>query len=112
MATMRHVANGSAVLAGQQIEIATAGHPFQRRTQQIGGSILDADHVAAIPCQTGKGVHGDVDDAARWYVVNDHRDGDRGIDGAEVLIKPFLRRLVIVGRDDKQRIGACRLRVP
>src|SRR5258706_9357927 len=46
-----------------------------------------------------------VDDATGGNVVDQDRNAYRIVDGLEVLIKPFLRRLVIIRRDDQHR--AC-----
>ena len=47
-----------------------------------------------------------VDDRARRDVVDDDRDADRVVHRLEVLVEPFLGRLVVVGRDDEKRVGA------
>ena len=45
-------------------------------------------------------------DRARRDVVDEDRDPDRVVHGLEVLVEPFLGRLVVVGRDDEKRVGA------
>ena len=52
-----------------------------------------------------------VDDAARRDVVDDDRNADRVVDGPEVLVEPFLGRLVVIGRDDEHGVGAGALGV-
>ena len=39
-------------------------------------------------------------------VVDEDGDADRVVDGLEMLVKSFLRRLVVIGRDHQHRIGA------
>ena len=52
------------------------------------------------------GVDRHVDHRTRRNIVDEDRDADRVVDRLEVLIEPFLRRLVVIGRDDEHRVGA------
>ncbi|MCY1238009.1 hypothetical protein D9M72_507270 [compost metagenome] len=111
MTAMCHVAECRSVLSRKQVEIRSAGDALERWAQEVGGGVLDAGNVTAIAPQPCKRLHGDVDDAAWRDVIDDDRKGDCRIDRTEMLIDAFLCRLVVVGRNDQQRIGAGRLRV-
>ena len=51
-------------------------------------------------------VDDDVDDRAGRNVVHDDRNADGVVDRLEVLVEPFLGRLVVVGRHHQHGVGA------
>ena len=84
--------------------------PLARHAADVAGRVLDADDVG----QFGKPLHRvdrHVDDASRGNVVDDDRNSDRVVDGLEVLVEAFLRRLVVIGRDDQNGVRAALLGV-
>ena len=81
-----------------------------RHAADVAGRVLHADDVGKL-AQPFHRVDRHVDDAAGRDVVNDDRDPDRVVDGLEVLVKPFLRRLVVVGGHDENGVGAGALGV-
>ena len=48
----------------------------------------------------------DVDDRAGRNVVHDDRNADGVVDRLEVLVEPFLGRLVVIGRHHQHGVGA------
>ena len=52
------------------------------------------------------GVDRHVDHRAAGNIVDDDRNADGVVDRLVVLVEPFLRRLVVIGRDDQHRVGA------
>ena len=93
------------ILARQLAKARPAETPRVQRTRQIRRRILHADDVAVLR-QTRHRFHAHVHHAARRDVVDDDWQVDRIGDGGEVQVKPFLRRLVVVGRHDERRIRA------
>ena len=45
-------------------------------------------------------------------IVDDDRNADRVVDRLEVLVKPFLRRLIVIGGYDEHGIGAGAFGMP
>jgi hypothetical protein len=76
-----------------------------RDAADVAGGVLDADDIGKF----GQPLHcvdRHVDDATRRNIVDDDRNPDRVIDGLEVLVEPFLRRLVVIGRDHEDGVRA------
>ena len=57
-------------------------------------------------CEPRHGGDAHVDDAARRDVVDEDRQLGCVMQGLEVLVEPFLGRLVVIGRDDERAVGA------
>ena len=76
-----------------------------RHARHVGGGVLHAGDVLQLK-QPLHGVDRHVDDRAARNVVDDDRDADGVVDRLVVLVQPFLRRLVVIGRDDQHRVGA------
>jgi soluble lytic murein transglycosylase len=102
--TLRIKCRGGRVLTGQLDKVGSQFDPCPQRSGQITRRVLDTDDIGQ-QSQTRHGRHRHVDDAASGDVVNDNRQFGRIMDGLEMLIKPFLRRLVIVGCDDEGGIS-------
>ena len=75
-----------------------AGQALAAGTHQVGGGVLHAGNVLELE-QALHGVDRHVDHRPGRDVVDDDRNADRVVDRLEVLIEPFLRRLVVVRRD-------------
>ncbi len=103
-AAVRHEAEHGAVLARELDELFAAGEPLRGDAADVGGGILDADHVLELGA-AGHRRHRDVDDGAHRHVVEEDRQVDRVADRLEVLIEPFLRRLVVVARHVQGGVG-------
>ena len=78
---------------------------LQADAGDVAGGVLDADDVLQLE-KPRHGLDRHVDHRARRDVVDDDRDADRVVDRLEVLVEPFLGRLVVVGRHDEERVGA------
>jgi len=78
---------------------------------EVRRRVLHADDVLELIEPRHRGVR-HIDHGARRDVVDQDRDADSVVHGLEVLVEPFLRRLVVVGRDHEQRVGAGFLGVP
>ena len=102
---MRHEAERGRVLAGELVEARAHGRALLRDAHHVGGRVLHAGDVLQLE-QPLHGVDRHVDHRARRDVVDDDRNADGVVDRLEVLVKPFLRRLVVVGRDHQHGIGA------
>ncbi|MCY1300948.1 hypothetical protein D9M70_505360 [compost metagenome] len=93
------------VLAGELNEIRTAGHALFGNALDLAGRILDADDVRIGLAKRRHGLDTHIHDRPAGDVVDDDRQlhafGDRGIMREEAL----LRRLVVIGRDNEDRIG-------
>ena len=93
------------VLARELDEVGAAAAARVQRPGEVRRRVLHADDVPVLG-EARHGVGRDVHHAAAGDVVDDHgqlhRVGDRG----EVEEKPFLRRLVVVGRDHEAGVGA------
>ena len=87
------------------------GEAFWCAQDQIGsaldvsGRILDADDAWKI-CQTQCRVVRQISDGTARHVVQNQRQIDCFRNRFEVLVEPFLRRLVVVGHDGEMRIRA------
>ena len=91
------------VFAGKLDKVRTHRVSLARHAAHVAGRVLDADDVGKL----GKplhGVDGHVDHAARGDIVDDDRDADCVVDGLEMLVEAFLRRLVVIGRDDENGV--------
>ena len=93
------------VLAGELIEIRPHRGALLRDARHVGGRILDAGDIFQLE-QPLHGVDRHVDHRTRRNIVDDDRNADRIVDRLEVLIKPFLSRLVVIGRHHQHGIGA------
>ncbi len=69
------------------------------------GGVLDADDVGQLG-QACDGVVAHVDDGAARHVVQHHRNFDVVVQRLEMLVQTFLGRLVVVGRNDQDGVGA------
>ena len=76
-----------------------------RDARHVGGGVLHAGDVLQL-IEPLHGVDVDVDDRAGRNVVHDDRNADRVVDRLEVLVEPFLGRLVVVRRDHQHGVGA------
>ena len=76
-----------------------------RRPRKIGGSILGADDVGAVPGKPGQGFRADVGHRSGRDVVDENGNVDRLGDGPEMRVEPFLGRLVVIGNDDERGVG-------
>ena len=104
VAPVRHEAQGRGVLARQHHEVGAHRRPLLRSAREIGGRVLDADYV--LQCEAARhGVDAHVDHRAARYVVDHDGDVDRIVDSLEMLVEPFLGRLVVIGRDNQHRRG-------
>ena len=111
MAAMRHEPERGDVLAGQLIEIFTEHGALLRHTGHIRGRVLHPGDVLKL-VQALHCFDRHVDHGSRRDVVNDDRNADRVVDRLEVLVKPFLRRLIVIGCDDEDGIGAGAFGMP
>ena len=73
--------------------------------RHVGGRVLHADDIGQLE-QPRHGVDRHVDHAPSRDVVDDDRDVGAVVDRLVVEIEPFLRRLVVIGRDHERAIGA------
>ena len=76
-----------------------------RHPHHVGGRVLDAGDVLQLE-QPLHGVDRHVDHRTRRDVVDDDRNADRIVDRLEVLVEPFLGRLVVIGRHHQHGVGA------
>ena len=106
MPAMRHEAERGRVLARELVEVLAHRRALLRDAHDVGGRILHAGDVVKLE-QPHHGVDRHVDHRARRNIVDDDRDADRVVDRLEVLIEPFLRGLVVIGRDDQHGVGAA-----
>ncbi|MBS1163962.1 MAG: hypothetical protein H6R03_1858 [Burkholderiaceae bacterium] len=74
---------------------------------QVAGGVLDADDPRHLR-QPQRGLGRQVGHRAARHVVQDDRQVDRLGHLAEVLVQPFLRRLVVVRHDLQRGVGSCR----
>ena len=105
VAAGRVVGERGHVLAGELDEIGAHGVPLLRDAGEIGGRVLDAGDVRQF-VEPRHGRHRHVDHRARRDIVDDDGDADGVVDRLEMPVKPLLARLVVIGRDDEQGIGA------
>ncbi len=77
---------------------------------QVAAGLFHPDDVGDLRQPDG-GLCSEVGDGARRDVVENARDGDRLGDGPEVTVEALLRRLVVVGHDQEQPVGARPLRL-
>ncbi len=101
---MRHEAERGRILAGELIEAFPHGVALLRDAHHIGGGILHAGDVLELE-QPLHGLDRHVDHRARRNVVDDDGDSDGVVDRLEVLVEPFLGRLVVVRGDDQHGGG-------
>jgi hypothetical protein len=99
------------VLAGELDEIGSESMTLLGHTGEIGGRVLHAGDVLQF-VEPRHGGDGHVDHRPGWDIVDDDRNADRVVHGLEMLIQAFLRRLVIIGRDDEQGIRARLFAMP
>ena len=109
VAAAAHQGNGDAVVARQHEEalgtvVEDALHLFD-----VARSLLDADDVLEVAGDAQRGFGGHVDARAPGDVVEDHRQGRMFRHGAEMLVQPLLRRLVVIGRHAEYGIGAAQV---
>ena len=76
-----------------------------RDAREVAGRILHADDVLELVEPLHR-VDRHVDDAARRDVVDHDRNADGVVDRLEMAVEPFLRRLVVIGRDDQHGVRA------
>ncbi len=69
------------------------------------GGVLDADDIGQLR-QANNDFVAHVDDGAARHVVKQSRNLNMVVQGFEMLIQTFLRRLVVIGRDNENSIGA------
>ncbi len=105
MAAMRHEAESRRVLAGELDEIRAHGVPLLADAGDVGGRILHADDVLQL-VEPRHRIDRHVDHRAAGDVVDDDRDADRVVDRLEMGVHAVLGRLVVIGRDDQDRVGA------
>ncbi len=99
-----------AVLTRELVEALAKRGALLRCPHRIGGRVLHPGDVLQV-IQPLHGLDGHVDHRAAGDVVDDDRNADRVVDRLEVLIEPFLGRLVVVRRDHQHRRRAGLLRM-
>ncbi len=110
MAAMRHEAERRGVLARELQEIGPHHLPLQAHPAHVGGGILDANDILHLE-QSRHGLDRHVDHRARRDVVDDQWQGDRPGHRLEMRLHAGLRRLVVIGRHNEDRIGTRLFRV-
>ena len=83
--------------------------PMAARCCETRTTLAVASFTPAMFFKLEQALHGvdrHVDHRAGRDVVDDDRDADGVVDRLEVLVEPFLGRLVVVGRDDQHGVGA------
>ena len=110
VAAGRVVGERGHVLAGELDEIRPHRLALLRDAGEIRRRVLDAGDVRQF-VEPRHGRHRHVDHRARRDIVDDDGDADGVVDRLEMPVKPLLARLVVIGRDDEQGIGAGFFRV-
>ena len=100
----RHDGRDLVVVAAVNRKVVPARGGGLRDLRDVARRLLDSDD-ALVLCKLRVCRHSDVKAGARRHVVEyDRLVGHVGC-GEEVLYQPLLRRLVIIGRDEQQRVG-------
>src|SRR5215831_12767995 len=105
MATVGHKAQCGRILTGKLGKIGAERLALLRYPYHACGRVLDTGDILQIE-QPLHGVDRHVDHRPRWNIVDDDRDTDGVVDRLEMLVKPFLGRLVVIRRHHQHAIGA------
>ena len=103
----RHQRQRQRVVAREDDEVVRHAGADLAHLRHVAGGLLDAGDVRD-GAQADQRRRIDVAAGAAGHVVDDDRQLDRFRDRAVVLVEPFGRRLVVVGRDREDAVGARR----
>src|SRR5471032_1354893 len=110
LAAQQNQFDGRCIITGIHQEIAAHACQDVLGALQVTGCFLDGDDVRH-PGQAHDGICQHVASRTAWHVVEDLRNVHGFGDGLDVLIQPFLRRLVVVRRDQQTCVRASALGV-
>ena len=95
---------GSGVFARQLDKIQTTADPLLANPRQIASGIFHSDDPGQF-CQFAHRLGAHIDYRTRWDVIDDYRQVAAVMKRRKMRDQSCLRRLVIIWRDHKNRIG-------
>ena len=111
VAAMSHEAERGGVLAGKLEEVGTHGPALLADPGDVGRRVLHADNVRKL-IEPRHGIDRHVDHRAGRNIIDEDRDADRIVDRLEMRVHACLGRLVVIGRDDQDRVRPHLLGMP
>ena len=108
MAAQSNQRDGDGIIAAQHRKTGWDLMRYLRHLADVAGSFLDPGDVIDFrkPLQRGRL---DIHSGAALHAIYNDGQLHRRCDGFVMLVQPFLRRLVVLGGDGENAIGAHRL---